>query len=271
MDWLRRDNAPISEKVWSAIDDQVVDTARHVMAARRIADFEGPHGWNHVASRLGSHRSLKSEKTTASLSVPDVILLTDIRAEFSLTWADIEAYERGAAVLPTDPAEDAARAVALAEDYLLFYGRDGAKGFLNGEGSPRLVLGDWNAPGQADQDLLAAVEKLDSKGIQGPYDLVLDSAYYYAFFRATAEGGGYPVSRELKDVLGKVHRSHVITGGALISMRGDDLIMTVGGDLTVGYRSHDREAVHFFCVESVAGELVTPEAVCLLESKPAKK
>jgi uncharacterized linocin/CFP29 family protein len=43
------------------------------------------------------------------------------------------------------------------------------------------------------------------------------------------------------------------------------LLVTVGGDLTVGYRIHDREGVQLFCVETVAGQARTPEAVCVLE------
>ena len=61
-----------------------------------------------------------------------------------------------------------------------------------------------------------------------------------------------------------VHRSQVITGGAVVSLRGGDFIITVGGDLTVGYRWHDVEAVNLFCVETVASQLITPDAVCVL-------
>ena len=50
------------------------------------------------------------------------------------------------------------------------------------------------------------------------------------------------------------------------STRGGDFVLTVGGDLAVGYRLHDREAVHLFCVETIAPQTVTPEAVCVLEA-----
>ena len=41
--------------------------------------------------------------------------------------------------------------------------------------------------------------------------------------------------------------------------------MIVGGDLSVGYRWHDEKAVHLFCAESVAAQVLTPEAVCVLD------
>ena len=43
-------------------------------------------------------------------------------------------------------------------------------------------------------------------------------------------------------------------------------MLTVGGDLAAGYRLHDREAVHLFCVETIAAQTVTAEAVCVLEA-----
>jgi uncharacterized linocin/CFP29 family protein len=53
-------------------------------------------------------------------------------------------------------------------------------------------------------------------------------------------------------------------------MRGGDFILTVGGDLAVGYRSHDRDALHLFCVETIAPQTLEPEAVCVLEgARPA--
>jgi hypothetical protein len=35
---------------------------------------------------------------------------------------------------------------------------------------------------------------------------------------------------------------------------------------SVGYRMHDRQAIHLFCVETVAAQTVTPQAVCLLQA-----
>jgi len=52
----------------------------------------------------------------------------------------------------------------------------------------------------------------------------------------------------------------------VFSTRGDDFVITVGGDFAAGYRLHDREAVHLFCVETIAAQTVTPEAVCVLEA-----
>jgi uncharacterized linocin/CFP29 family protein len=63
----------------------------------------------------------------------------------------------------------------------------------------------------------------------------------------------------------KVVRSQVIRGGAVFSGRGGDFILTVGGDLAVGYVSRDDRNAHLYIVESIAPQLMSPEAVCLLK------
>jgi uncharacterized linocin/CFP29 family protein len=198
MDWLRREQAPFTGRVWKAIDEAVVTAARHVVAGRRVADFDGPKGWDHIAVRLGTARPLphKGDAQVAQF-LPDVVLLTEIRSDFSLPWSNIEAYERGGPVLDTASAEEAARAVALAEDRLVFYGREGADGILTSSQSPRIPLSKWDDPGKADLDILRAVEKLDKLGIAGPYDLVLDEEFYFDFYGAVSRGGGYPVSKQV--------------------------------------------------------------------------
>ena len=78
--------------------------------------------------------------------------------------------------------------------------------------------------------------------------------------------GGEPARSVLEGVLAGVHRSDVIRGGgAVFSTRGGDVILTVGGDLALGYAYHDRDAVHLYCAETMTPRLVTPAAVCLLE------
>src|SRR5262245_47976993 len=262
----RRQAAPVSPRVWKEIDEAVRRAAVHVLAGRRVADFDGPKGWAHVASQLGTLRPARGLEAlgTARAWLPEVALLTEIRADFSMPWADVEAFERGSRALETGPTETAARDVAATEDHVVFFGDGDRPGFLASDKSPRLPLGDWREPGRAVQDILGAVDTLDRAGIAGPYAVVLDSPRSTAFWQAQANGCSYPASAQIKERVEGVHRSMVTTGGAVFSCRGGDFIVTVGGDLSVGYRWHDTDALHLFCVETVAAQLVSPEAACLL-------
>jgi len=266
MDYLRRQAAPLSDRVWKTLDDAVVQSARHVLAARRVVSFDGPRGWEHVATRLGTSTPCRSAEGQAVVCVPDVVLLFEVRVDFSLPWSSIEVFERGAPVLDTGAAESAARELALAEDRVAFYGDPAGNGFLTHRKSPRMHAQEWTRPGQVLADLVKAVEILDTGGIPGPYEAVLSPPRYYAYLQAV-DDNGYPTARQLRDVLKAVHRSPVVReAGAVSPTRGSDFVITVGGALATGYRSHDRDALHLFCVETVAPQTVTPQAVCLLEA-----
>jgi uncharacterized linocin/CFP29 family protein len=112
-------------------------------------------------------------------------------------------------------------------------------------------------------DLVAAVAALDQRAIAGPYEALLSPARYFQYLEA--RDAGHPASRHLRHVLAGVHRSAVIPdGGAVFSVRGEDFILTVGGDLSVGYRHHDQDSIHLFCIETITAQTISAEAVCLL-------
>jgi uncharacterized linocin/CFP29 family protein len=264
MSWLRREHAPLAGRVWDAIDAAAVEAAKQEMAARRIADFVGPKGWEYAAETLGTTRPASPAQSGAARAVLNAILMVELRADFAMPWSAIDAYARGARVLDTKPAEHAGRTVALAEDELAFRGSDSGSGFLTGGASPRLPLGDWSDARQVAGDLLAAVSRLDAGGIPGPYAVVLAPDRYYAYLRAAAERRLSTEADRLEGTFRGIHRSPVIEGGAVFSLRGGDALLVVGGDLSVGYRSHDRDAVHLFCAETIGAHLLGPEAVCVL-------
>jgi len=264
MDYLRRASAPLTERVWGARDEAAAQAARHVLTGRRVATFDGPRGWEHTAARLGTMIPCATQEGKAVVCMPEVVLLADVRADFTLPWSAVEVFERGAPSLDTDAVETAAREVALAEDRLVFLGDPVGTGFLSSPKSPRVQVGDWKRASQLIADLVQAVETLDAHAIPGPYEAVLSSARYYTYLQATTDAG-YPASRTIEKVLAAVHRSPVLRdGGAVFSMRGGDFVITVGGDLATGYRWHDRESIHLFCAETITAQTMTPEAVCLL-------
>jgi len=110
MGWLRRNAAPLSEKVWREVDGIAASMFKQTVVARRIVDFDGPRGWNHVATQLGTFKPAQTPQASGKVrfSIPDVMLLTEIRADFSLTWAVIDLFERVGPPMETEPVEEAA-------------------------------------------------------------------------------------------------------------------------------------------------------------------
>src|SRR3954469_19547676 len=115
-DWLRQTSAPVSGKVWNEIVKTAVTMAKQTLVARRIADMDGPRGWKHVATQLGTFRAASVAQAAEGVrfSVPDVMLLTEIRCDFTLSWSAIDIFERVGPTLEPDAIEDAARRLALA-------------------------------------------------------------------------------------------------------------------------------------------------------------
>ena len=65
MSHLLREHAPVSETAWGLIDDEARDRLTPALAARKLVDFAGPHGWEHSATNLGRTHALRSRPSTA--------------------------------------------------------------------------------------------------------------------------------------------------------------------------------------------------------------
>src|SRR5439155_9874863 len=86
MDHLLRSQAPISDAGWALLDEEARERLTPALAARKLIDFSGPHGWDYSATNLG--------RTTASEAAPSegvsgrqrrVLPLVELRAEFELS------------------------------------------------------------------------------------------------------------------------------------------------------------------------------------------
>src|SRR5262245_45148721 len=143
MDILRRASAQLSDAVWKELDEAVATAARNAMTARRIATFDGPRGWDYIATPLGTMKACETREGKAVVCVPEIALLAQLRADFALPWSAVEAFERGGPALDTAAAENAAREVGLAEDRLAYSGQPVGTGFLEDPASARVRLGDW--------------------------------------------------------------------------------------------------------------------------------
>src|SRR5262249_9028778 len=88
MEWLRRAAAPLSPRVCEDVDDLTGTMFKQTVVARRIVDFEGPRGWNHVATQLGTFKPVPVPRDLGKVQVstPDVMLLTELRADFDIPW-----------------------------------------------------------------------------------------------------------------------------------------------------------------------------------------
>lgn len=258
--FLKRELAPISQMVWEEIDEIARDELKSRLSARQLADFNGPLGWQKESIALGRVGSWQNDKDTGArwgvrLSQP----LVEARLDFSLERSELEDFERGAEDADFGPLEEAARQIASFEENTVYNGIKSIKfdGLLDKlEAKPVKTTTD---PYKFAQAVGAAVTTLRADGIEGPYALVLGEKLYQAAKQLT-NSGKVLISALAQLTSGPVLLSSALTGGVLMSNRGGDFELTVGQDLSVGYRGHTNSRLDLFLVETMTFRVLEPRA-----------
>lgn len=264
MDLLKRDVAPLLPEAWEEIDDEARQVLSVHLGARRLVDFDGPHGWELSAVNLGRlDRLAEPGEEGAELSLRKVRPLAEIRVPFRLSIRDLDAISRGALDAELDPVANAAEDIARVENTAIFRGSEGLGIQGIAETCPH---SEYQLPKEASlypHAVVAAAEELREEGIGGPYGLAL-GAEPYALLAEAAEDG-YPIRRRVDEVIdGPVVWVPSLNGAVLLSLRGGDFVLTVGQDLSVGYRSHDRDEVELFLTETFTFRVIEPAAAVVL-------
>jgi uncharacterized linocin/CFP29 family protein len=265
MSHLLREHAPLTEASWRLIDQEARERLTPALAARRLVDFEGPHGWQHSATSLGRTRALTAtpgEGMTASQRV--VLPLAELRAPFTLARSELRDADRGAGDVDLDALDDAASRLATAENSAVFHGwaEAGITGIADASPHEPIALGE--DCDRYPRHVAAAVEALLRAGVGGPYGLALGPEPYRRVLESS-EHGGYPLLDHLRNILGgPLVWAPGVQGAVVLSQRGGDFALEVGEDLSVGYDSHDGDQVALYIEESFSFRVLTDEAAVVL-------
>jgi uncharacterized linocin/CFP29 family protein len=251
LDLLKRKLAPILPAAFAAIDAEAARVLKLNLAARRIVDFRGPHGWELAAVNTGRLAKLTDEvDPLVHVGIRQAQPLVELRMPIRLQIAELDSIARGAPDPDLRPVVAAAEKVAHMEDSAIFNGLPaaGIEGII--PASPHHAHKLPPEVTHLPRAILTARETLRQAGVDGPYALALD-APYTAQVLAAAEDG-YPLSKRLTDAVldGPLVRAPAIDGGVLLSVRGGDYELTVGQDLSIGYAAHDPHVVELYLTES---------------------
>lgn len=265
MSHLNRHQAPFPETLWERIDDSARVAARDQLTTRRFLDLEGPYGPGLTTLEVGDDRELEEGAEAVSMTVSPALPVPMLKRACRLSVRRMSAHLESGAPLDLTPVEDAAEAVARAEEQLVYAGepRRGIRGLAAGEGQQRQQCGDWAQMNDVLNDVLAGVTRLDDSGLRGPYALVLPPQHYNRLFRRY----------EHSDLLQLDHLKSLCQAGVYKAEVERPLVLDVhagtlilGQDLQVGYAGTDGAYHHLFLSESLVLRLDAPEAVCLLEA-----
>src|SRR6202035_5885040 len=122
MNNLHRELAPISDAAWSDIEEETTRTIRRYLAGRRVVDVQGPSGVATPAIGTGHLRNVRAPGDGILARQRDVKALVELRVPFELDRQQIDDVERGADDSDWQPAKDAAKLLAFAEDRAIFEG-----------------------------------------------------------------------------------------------------------------------------------------------------
>jgi uncharacterized linocin/CFP29 family protein len=270
MNHLLRDLAPVSDAGWQLLDDEARERLRPSLAARRLVDFSGPHGWRHAATNLGRIEEVDSPGGGGVTAAQRRVLpLVELRAEFTVSRAELADNDRGAVDADLEALDEAAQRIAIAENVAVFHGW--AKAGIAGIAEASPVKSRPLGAGAEDypRSVAGAVEALREVGVEGPYGLALGPDEYTRVIE-TAEHGGYPLFDHLAKILeGPIVWAPGVKGAVVLSLRGGDFLFESGQDLAIGYSHHDAEAVHLYLEESFSFVVATPEAAAPLSLSSA--
>ncbi len=258
---LLREHAPITSAGWEEIDEEARERLAPALAARRLVDFSGPHGWQHSATNLGRTETIGQAPCPGVSAMRRRILpLAELRAPFAVAREELRAGDRGAQDVDLDALVEAARNMAVAENKAVFHGwaEAGIEGIT--EVSPHAQLSSGDGFEEYPRRVAKAVELLLQSGVAGPYGLALGTDDYTGVIEA-AEHGGYPLFDHLRKILaGPIVWSPGVRGGVVLSQRGGDFLFESGQDLAVGYDGHDADAVHLYLEQTFSFRVAEPEA-----------
>ena len=263
MNNLHRELAPISDEAWSEIEAETARTLKRYLAGRRVVDVEGPGGTRLSAVGTGHLQPIDAPADGVQARQRQVLPLVELRVPFTLDREQIDDVTRGSEDSDWQPAKDAARQIAFAEDQAIFagYPAAGIGGIVPGASNPPVIL-----PAELADYPMAfarAVGELRSAGVAGPYTAALSAEAYTAVSEASDHG--YPIIRHLRNVLdGELIWAPAISGAVLLTARGGDFTLHLGQDLSIGYLSHTATEVVLYLQESFTFQSLTAEAAVAL-------
>jgi uncharacterized linocin/CFP29 family protein len=259
MNNLHRELAPISDAAWSQIEEETSRRLKRYLAGRRVVDLQGPSGVALSAVGTGHLHNIDASGDGILARQRDVNALVELRVPFDLDRQQIDDVERGANDSDWQPAKDAARLLAFAEDRAIFdgYAAAGVGGIRQGTSNPVMTL---PADVREYPDVVAqAVSQLRLVGVNGPYSVLLSADAYTGL--SETRDHGYPVLEHIKRLIdGEIVWAPAIAGAFVLTTRGGDFGLYLGQDVSIGYLSHTDTVVRLYLQETFTFLLLTTEA-----------
>ncbi len=264
MNNLHRELAPISDAAWAQIEEETSRTVKRYLAGRRVVDVHGPAGTALAAVGTGHQFAIDAPGEGVTAQQREAKTLVELRVPFELDRQMVDDVERGANDSDWQPAKDAAKKLAFAEDRAIFegYSAAGINGIRQGTSNPRRPLpADVRKYPEA---FAQALSQLRLVGVNGPYSILLSAEAYTEL--AETSDYGYPVLQHVKRLVeDRIIWAPAIDGAFVVTTRGGDLDLHIGQDASIGYLSHTDTHIRLYLQETFTFLYLTSESAVALD------
>ncbi|MDL2253269.1 bacteriocin family protein [Ruminococcaceae bacterium OttesenSCG-928-I18] len=267
MDYLTRDDAPFSEELWNDIDHAVVGAVKETLVARRFLPLYGPLGDGIMAVRIDNPGGEEvHEDGFAVISNRTAKQLPMMYEDFWLYWRDLSANERMHTPVDLGPAKQAAQALALREDRVVFYGVPslGIDGMLTVTGTQSLKRSDWSKGEGAFQDVAAGIAALLEKGRIGRHTLLVSQDLWVDLQRIQGGTGVLESNRIGKLLDGRLYFSPILKPktALLVCAQNQYIDLAVGIDYSTMYSEMDENHNHHLRImQTFLPRIKAPDAI----------
>ncbi|MFP4373107.1 MAG: family 1 encapsulin nanocompartment shell protein [Spirochaetaceae bacterium] len=260
MSILRRSMAPISEAAWEEIDSTARQCFETTLSVRRFADVVGPKGIGYSAVPTGRIEMPDSQpKSGARYGLRRTLPMLEVRVPFELSVWELDNITRGARDIDLEPLENAAWEAARFEEEAVYKGLADAGIAALKDASSHADVPFGNDLNNMIPAVASAVTQLRKSMIEGPYALIVTEPVWNHLLSAV---NGRPLKHHVEYILnGPVIFSPFIGQSMLVSIRGGDLELVLGQDLSIGYESHSTDSVRLFFTESFGFRVIDPKVM----------
>ncbi len=255
MDILKQDLAPISQKAWDEINAEAKNMFSILCTSRKFVNVSAPKGWDFAA--VSSGKLIMPEKNK-NYGYFDIQPLIELRIPFKLNKFELDNITRGLEDVDLENMEKAAKELAKFEDMAIFNGfeKTGLPGLKKTCEHDPVAISE-NIENIA-ESVSEGISILNDHFVQGPFHLVVNKKNWN---KIQTIRHGYPLAKHLKDILGgNIIKNMNNESNYLVSASDNNLLLTVGQDISIGYEHYNEQDVSFYFTETFAFQINDPAA-----------
>ena len=246
MDFLKKELAPISEKVWEEIENRAREVLTTQLSARRFVRVIGPIGKEKGGVNTG--RLELHKKDDLNYGVYQTQPFVENRITFKLSRWELDNFERGARDIDYTNLDEALKKAAKFEDEAIYFGLEEAciVGLFQDE---KQTIDFGKTEQETIKNLMYGVSKLRNTGFsKGPYALVVGLEKFIYLNMVNLNDS---FAKRLEKILGMpIIVSNNITGALLLPYDNENIELTLGEDFSLGYQGHSNQEVELFVTET---------------------